>query len=146
MYSKAKDLYPTELNNSSINYSCTNTEVNNFTSTSDPNLWGPCLWFTLHNASIRYAKNPSDICKKYMKGFIIGLPLIIPCELCADHARAFIESRDLDETVSTRDFLFKFFVDFHNEVNVRYNKPKMDYQTAFELYSGKIKIQPMKYK
>ena len=38
------------------------------------------------------------------------------------------------------DSLFKFFVDFHNEVNIQTNKPVMSYEDAYKLYSGNIHL------
>ena len=63
---------------------------------------------------------------------------MIPCDKCQDHATAHIEANwnRLDDVVSGRDNLFKFFVDFHNRVNKRYNKPEMSYETAYKLYKA----------
>lgn len=106
--------------------------------TGDPKIWGPPMWFTLHNGAIKYPIKASPIFAERMKGFILGLPVMIPCDKCQDHATAHIEANwnRLDDVVSGRDNLFKFFVDFHNRVNKRYNKPEMSYETAYKLYKA----------
>jgi len=106
--------------------------------TSDPKIWGPPFWFTLHNGAVKYPIKASPIFADRMKGFILGLPVMIPCDKCQDHATAHIEANwsRLDDVVSGRDKLFKFFVDFHNKVNKRYNKPEISYESAYKLYKS----------
>jgi hypothetical protein len=113
-------------------------EVNKYTNTSSPKVWGPPLWFTLHNSASKYPMSPSAIVREKMKNIIIGLPVLLPCEVCKEHATAYIEKYfdQLDEICSTRDNLFKFFVDFHNKVNERHDKPLMTYETAYKLYNN----------
>jgi hypothetical protein len=115
---------------------------------SSPHIFGPPLWFTLHNSSNNYPDNPSPIVKERMKNIIIGIPVLLPCANCKDHATAYIETHfdKLDDIVSTRDKLFNFFVDFHNYVNKRYNKKTYSYEEAKDLYSGKNKVSKLSYK
>lgn len=104
---------------------------------SDPKTWGPKLWFSFHNGAAKYPSNPSPIIKNNMKNFILGIPVILPCEKCKEHANQFIESNynNLDNIVSSRDNLFKFFFDFHNYTNRKTNKPEMSYVDAKKLYN-----------
>lgn len=116
-----------------------------YPNTSDPSFWGPSFWLSLHNGSLRYPENPSDIYKERMKGFIKGIPFMVPCKECFIHATAFIENSDLELITSNRTSLFNFFVDFHNVVNKRYNKPQISYKEARRIYSGKAKVTYIKY-
>ena len=104
---------------------------------SSPPVFGPPLWLTMHNASIHYPVHPSPLVIERMKNFILAIPVLIPCETCKEHANAYIEENfsKLDEVCSGRMKLFNFFVDFHNYVNIRLNKPVMSYEDAFKLYS-----------
>ena len=117
-------------------------------STEEPSVWGPSYWFTLHNSAIHYPIKASPFFIERMKGFILGIPVMVPCEQCRDHATAYIESvyQNLEQIVSGRDSLFKFFVDFHNYVNKRLNKPEMSYQDAYNLYKGTPQVTKMTYK
>ena len=114
---------------------------------NSPQIWGPSFWFTLHNGANFYPENPPVITKERMKNFILGMPVMIPCFKCKDHATSFIESNieKLDTIVSNRKNLFNFFVDFHNYVNKRYNKKIFTYDEAFNLYNGNIKVEKLKY-
>jgi hypothetical protein len=104
--------------------------------TTDPKIWGPQLWFILHNGASKYPISACTIYKQKMKDFIIGLPVILPCEKCKNHAIEYIEEHKdkLDDVCSGKEKLFKFFVDFHNTVNKRYNKSEMNYTDVRKLY------------
>lgn len=114
---------------------------------SDPRAWGPAFWFTLHNGASKYPLSASNITKERMKGYIIGIPVMIPCAVCQIHACNFIDQHksNLDDICSGRDKLFAFFVKFHNKVNQRYNKPEMSVEDAYKLYSEGININTMSY-
>lgn len=114
---------------------------------SDPKIWGPSFWFTLHNGANNYPKEASKIVIEKMKGFIIGLPYMIVCKECSTHAQEHIESKmnELDKICSGRTSLFNFFVDFHNYVNKRYNKPLLSYEEAEKIYSHNTKVFKMSY-
>lgn len=127
-----------------------NIEMNIQTATgiaSSPDIFGPSYWYILHSGSISYPINPTPIVKEKMKNFIIGIPIMIPCKNCQEHATSYIEKyyNNLDIICSSRDSLFKFFVDFHNAVNNRLNKPLVTYDDAYKMYSGKVKINKMNY-
>lgn len=109
---------------------------------SSPDVWGPAFWFSLHNGAAQYPHKASPLWAQRMKHFIRGIPVMVPCTKCADHATAYVESRsdDLDEIVSSRDKLFIFFVDFHNFVNKRLGKPLISYREAYKLYTGKADV------
>jgi hypothetical protein len=111
-------------------------------STTNPKVWGPAFWFSLHVSAAHYPENPSQIVRERMKQRILAIPYEVPCGTCRPHASAFIESnRDkLDKIVSNKHELGKFYVDFHNKVNKRYGKPEWTYDQAYKVYSGKAKI------
>ena len=104
---------------------------------NNPVIWGPPFWYTLHNGAFHYPKHASPLYSERMKNFILGLPIMVPCVVCKEHATAFIEKHrnKLNDICSNRDDLFKFFVDFHNQVNKRYNKPILSYEDAYSIYN-----------
>lgn len=104
---------------------------------SDPTIWGPSFWFTLHNGAIHYPDNPQIEYIEAMKGFIIGIPVMIPCVHCSEHARLFITPRIpfLDEICKSKSSLFTFFFEFHNEVNQHLKKPLISLEDAIKLYT-----------
>lgn len=101
-----------------------------------PEIWGPQFWFTLHNGASQYPERASPSWQGRMKNFILGIPVMVPCEKCSMHACAYIESQweKLDRIVEGRESLFQFFVDFHNFVNLKLNKPTMDLDLVREKY------------
>ena len=109
------------------------------TNSSLPNIWGPQLWYSLHNGAAKYPIKASNFYINKMKGFILGIPYILPCEKCSEHANNFIEKHynQLDNICSGRVKLFDFFVDFHNEVNRINHKVNMSYEDAYNLYGLK---------
>jgi len=114
--------------------SCTyhNKKANN-----NPLSWGPPFWYTLHNGAYHYPEHASPLHAERMKNFIIGIPIMVPCVTCKEHATAFIEKHrnKLNDICSSRDSLFRFFVDFHNKVNERYKKPIISYEEAYSIYN-----------
>ena len=120
-------------------------ETGTFPNTSNPSIWGPSLWFSLHNGAMHYPLEASNHRRKRMKDFILGIPAILPCQGCIPHAIAYIESvkPKLDDIVSGRDKLFKFFVDFHNNVNTRYGKKLFTYDEAYDMYAKGVNLTKM---
>ena len=102
----------------------------------DPSVFGPPLWFSLHNASAYYPETASPVHAERMKNIIIGIPVLLPCETCKEHATVFIENNKdkLSEICKTKKALFKFLVDFHNYVNIRLKKKVITYDAAHALY------------
>lgn len=105
---------------------------------TNPKIWGPSFWFTLHTSAAFYPLLASPIVRERMKNRILAIPYEIPCPNCRIHAIDFIEKHrnNLDKIVSGRHSLGSFYVDFHNQVNKRYNKPLWNYEQAYQLYSG----------
>lgn len=116
-------------------------------STADPSVWGPAFWFSLHNSAAHYPIDASPIVRERMKNRILSIPYEIPCRSCLTHASAFIESKrsQLDTIVSGRHQLGKFYVEFHNKVNQRYNKRQWTYEEAYAIYSGNANVSVLKY-
>lgn len=108
----------------------------------DPQVWGPALWLALHTCAAYYPEKAHALCQMQAKGFIMGLPSMLPCESCSAHAQAFIDAHhqsphQMDHIVSGRKPLFAFFVDFHNAVNRRQNKKVVSYEEALAMYGNK---------
>lgn len=118
-----------------------------YANTVDPEVWGSSFWFILHNGAANYPEKATPLYAERMKGFILGLPVMIPCEKCSDHATSHIESNwcNLDKIVSGRKELFRFFHSFHNRVNERYGKPIMSLEDAYDLYSGRANVTKLSY-
>jgi hypothetical protein len=105
---------------------------------SDPKVWGPSFWFICHNGAAHYPIKATSNTAERMKNFLDGMPVMLACTICSEHATSFIEQKKaegkLDEIVAGRENLFSFFVEFHNHVNLQAKKPIMSLSDAKTLY------------
>lgn len=122
-------------------------KTDKYSNTKDPEVFGPPLWLTLHNAAAHYPENPSPIMISQMMNYIKGLPAVLPCEACKEHATAHIQANlsNLPDICSCRNKLEEFFVTFHNYVNKKYNKPIFTIEQARKMYRGGAEVRILKY-
>jgi len=118
-----------------------------YANSGNPEVWGPAFWFSLHNGALRYPVNAAPLWRQRMKHFILGIPVMVPCEKCSDHATAYIEGnyQRIDNVVSGREELFKFFWEFHNYVNKRLGKPLMTLRATYTMYSATTNVTSLQY-
>jgi Erv1 / Alr family len=115
--------------------------------TASPTVWGQSMWLINHLGSL-YAPEVIPNCKKDKYwGFIDGLPEMLPCKDCSQHARHFVEhSRPYKDSIcSSRENLFKFFVDFHNYVNQRQGKPLLGYDEAYNMFRNGATVKTVRF-
>lgn len=123
------------------------SSIAKYANTKDPEVFGPALWFVLHNSAAHYPENASPIMASQMIGFIKGLPAMIPCASCKEHATAHIEANvaNLPTICSKRSNLEAFFVEFHNKVNKKLGKPMFTVEQAEKMYRGGAEVRMLKY-
>ena len=99
------------------------------TNTVSINTWGPSLWSAMHSLALTYptAVQTDDPKKVSMFKFLESLKDLIPCAECRAHyvdwfETVFEKGKNSDALLS-RETLSKKIFDFHNEVNLRTNKP-----------------------
>ena len=115
-------------------------------STKSPEIFGPAFWFMLHSGSVHLPKTLSPVSIKRIQGFANGIPEMVPCDQCSEHARAFIESnKGRLEDIKSGDDVFLFYVDFHNYVNKRLGKPIMSHETAYKMYKNGDNVKVLQY-
>lgn len=119
-------------------------EVSNL---SNPEVWGEAFWFMLHLGA---ASAPEFISPEQAMGywgFVEGIPLMIPCRNCSQHARQFIAQHrgDKQNICSTRGNLFDFFIRFHNAVNKRTGKPLCNSEDMYKKFTGGGVIKKVRY-
>lgn len=105
-------------------------------SSSDPRVWGQQYWSVLHYMSAHYPENPTPQEKNEMKQFLLCFPVILPCKKCQYHYKCFVKDHYemLDDICQSRENLFKFFVDLHNQVNQRNQKPILSLHEAKQMW------------
>lgn len=105
----------------------------------DPQLWGPCGWKFLHYISLGYPKKPTLDQKRYYREFVESLPYVLPCHTCREHFKETLRHYDITKVLNSRKQLFEFFVDAHNRVNKKNNKPVYSYEQVYMNYEIKNK-------
>jgi hypothetical protein len=104
----------------------------------DPEIFGPPLWFILHNMAANYPKTPKKDDRQLMIYFLVGLPSAIPCLTCKNHAMDYLQSKDLSMVVNDKKSLIQFVLDFHNNVNKRLGKKEWTLKQVYSRYGGNL--------
>lgn len=91
--------------------------------------WTQSTWQLLH----MYAYLNQD--KKSIINLFHSLSNALPCKKCSNHMQQYLKRFPIDSSTN----LFKWTVDFHNEVNKRTNKKVITYEEAKQIYVKQIK-------
>lgn len=98
-------------------------------------IWGPSAWKFLHTTSFAYPLEPTDEHKKEYKAFFNSLQFVLPCSLCRDSYKLFINGdidpklKLTDEVFKNRETLTRWLYDLHQAVN---KKLDVDYGITYE--------------
>jgi len=95
-------------------------------------IWGPNTWVTLHSISFCYPNNPTQEEKEKYKQFFELLGDLLPCKLCKDSYKEFINNGEtkLDYSVlENRDKFTKWLYYVHDAVN---NKLNINYDVSYD--------------
>jgi len=60
----------------------------------------------------------------------------LPCEICTKHFNQYTQKNNINDSINSRNSLFKYFVDLHNDVNFRNRKKKLSYKQAYNIYKN----------
>ena len=106
---------------------------------SNPKYIGPGVWFIIHLKAYN-AITPSS--KKEFIEFMELLKIKFPCKKCRKHITKYLNENPIINYWNIYDNygndvgMFQYTWMFHNAVNMRLNKPHMDWKTAWNLYSN----------
>jgi len=104
--------------------------------TLNPEFWGPRFWEVLHLAAVGYSTDPTPSEKLGFRMFFDSLRYVLPCPKCRVSYESYLDTRRLrDEDLASRDSLFLWVFDLHNNVNMNLKKPKL------ELNFNQLKLQ-----
>jgi len=104
--------------------------------TLNPEFWGPRFWEVLHLAAVGYSTDPTPSEKLGFRMFFDSLRYVLPCPKCRVSYESYLDTRRLrDEDLASRDSLFLWVFDLHNNVNINLKKPKL------ELNFNQLKLQ-----
>jgi 3-methyladenine DNA glycosylase AlkC len=99
-----------------------------------PKEFYPMAWNLFHTSTAYWSKNPSKGEQIEMKYFLIGLPALIPCELCKSHIRQWNLAHNLNDIVTSKRKVFEYLVSLHNKVNKSHKKQEWTFQQAAKHY------------
>ena len=96
-------------------------------------LWGNSTWYIFHTL----AEKLKPDCDSEIQTILYHFKQVsfnLPCMDCAKHATDMMHNAKLDK-VKTRDDLKQFFLEFHNIVNKKLNKPIFSRDECDKLYA-----------
>lgn len=123
----------------------TTTTPSNLDRFSKADYIGPGTWFLLHTKAKEAVTLEQ---KKEFKMYFIWLRTIFVCLICREHMKNYEEKFPID-AVYGKIMPYKGFEDtsmfiwsvlFHNAVNERLHKPRMEVSKAFDLYYGEDSV------
>jgi hypothetical protein len=100
-----------------------------------PEVWGPFFWHTIHIAALGYPQEPTYSDKKAMKEFLESLQVIIPCPICRKHYASHLAKMPVSASIDSRNDVFRWTVELHNEVNVMLGKRKYTETEVIQYYT-----------
>ena len=94
----------------------------------NPVYWGPAAWHFIHALAAAYPINPAESDKEIYKAFFDVLPFVLPCPVCGKHLKENLQTIPI--RLGSRQELFEWTVDLHNEVNKQKGKKTYNYEEA----------------
>ena len=95
--------------------------------------WGPYIWYMLHGLAEKVKLSSYDTVRSELLEHIYNICLNLPCPSCSTHSREYLQKIDFKK-LQTKDDLRLMLLDFHNNVNIRLNKPSFSYQQLNDKY------------
>ena len=94
-------------------------------------------WKILHTMTYYYPNNPSQYNKNDLLKLIKFMKTGgLPCEICTKHFNQYTQKNNINYSINSRNSLFKYFVDLHNDVNIRNRKKTISYKQALSIYKN----------
>lgn len=102
--------------------------------TSPTATWGPLLWNAIH--TLTWYDLSEGALTDWWCEFVNMLVEHLPCEECATHLRKWIVERPF--VIDTSEAVHEWFVDLHNCVNARHQKPEWNATTVANHYGRHV--------
>jgi hypothetical protein len=100
-----------------------------------PGVWGPVFWTTMHIVSLGYPRTPTEDEKAAASNFYNSLAYMIPCPICKEHYRHFLETDPVDDALNSRDELITWVFNLHNKVNEKLSKKQVTWEEFIQQMS-----------
>ena len=99
-----------------------------------PSVWGPFFWHTIHIVALGYSKNPTYTDKKCAKEFYESLAFLLPCSICREHYKGYLQEKPISTFLDSRTDLIKWTIQIHNKVNKMLGKPEWTLEEVLSYY------------
>ena len=99
-----------------------------------PSVWGPFFWHTMHIVALGYSKNPTYTDKKCAKEFYESLAFLLPCSICREHYKEYLQEKPISTFLDSRTDLIKWTVQIHNKVNKMLGKAEWTLEEVLSYY------------
>ena len=99
-----------------------------------PSVWGPFFWHTIHIVALGYSKNPTYTDKKCAKEFCESLAFLLPCSICREHYKEYLQEKPISTFLDSRTDLIKWTIQIHNKVNKMLGKPEWTLEEVLSYY------------
>lgn len=99
---------------------------------TNPYVWGPSAWHFLHCVTLASPKRWTTTEKTHYRCFFRSLGYVLPCKKCRLHFKNWWSDKVFKEKIHSRNDLVRWFIDFHNHVNVRLGYTKISYTRALK--------------
>jgi len=105
--------------------------------TSEPFVWGPGMWHSLHIMAVNFPVSPDEARKQHCAKFLEALPYMLPCGECGRHLQDKMKEVPGIAAIScaSRAALNNFMVGMHNHVNKQLGKKVWTTAEAANRYS-----------
>ena len=97
-------------------------------------VWGPATWKVIHCLSFKSNKNIKTNELNDLKNIISQIMANLPCPYCASHAISYLSSTNFKSIKNIND-LITYLFNFHNNVNMRLNKPTITLDEHNKIYT-----------
>lgn len=99
--------------------------------------WGSSGWTFLHSVSFSYSERPTSQERRDMFVFLQSVGNVLPCKRCRAHYNSYVATHlrgSFSPALADRESLSRFVVDLHNDVNLRLQRPTVDYESVRHQY------------
>jgi hypothetical protein len=98
-----------------------------------PMRWGEPTWYLFHTLAEKVKEESFPIIKDELLDLCYTICINLPCSICANHAKEYMNSINYHSVKTKSDFILLFF-NFHNTVNTRKNYQMFPFELLHEKY------------
>jgi hypothetical protein len=88
----------------------------------------------MHIVALGYPKNPTYTDKKCAKEFYESLAFLLPCSICREHYKGYLQEKPIATFLDSRTDLIKWTIQIHNKVNKMLGKPEWTLEEVLSYY------------